>query len=452
MGRVYAKTRYVWIREQPAWEERWIGYLWFGSSVALRDQPSMGGPGCDGPWYPVEPRGYVCVDGERATLDLDDPILRQIAPYAPNLDTPWPHKYYGGSTGAPRYKHLPTADEQDMREHDYLWRWHHALGSSSATADLAPAPATNPAELSLPTLPKFLQDDRSWLPRDSAVAWNTETEHLGRTWLLTGDLTWVPKDRVVPYSRHEFQGVHLGPNAKLPLAFFREKDRPQYVKAESGEIHKDSAQFPRLSWVQLTGEQIEQGGKRFLQTSKPDVYVDADDAVVPQVRKETLWGAATLQPDKSGKTPPGRATWIEANIMGGWLIAYEGTQPVFVTLISPGLGGAATKGEDPVETAATPTGFFQINGKFATASMAAPNDLMHSDVPWTQNFSGPHALHAAYWHDSWGEKKSGGCINLSPIDAKWLFDFTEPPLPVGWHGLRWQRDLEPSTFVLINKN
>ena len=44
--------------------------------------------------------------------------------------------------------------------------------------------------------------------------------------------------------------------------------------------------------------------------------------------------------------------------------------------------------------------------------MEAPDEFIHSDVPWTQNFSGAHALHSAYWHDDWGSNKSGGCINV----------------------------------------
>ena len=48
----------------------------------------------------------------------------------------------------------------------------------------------------------------------------------------------------------------------------------------------------------------------------------------------------------------------------------------------------------------------------------------------------PFALHAAYWHDRFGEPKSGGCVNLSVRDAKWLFDWTEPRVPETWHSVR----------------
>ena len=58
-------------------------------------------------------------------------------------------------------------------------------------------------------------------------------------------------------------------------------------------------------------------------------------------------------------------------------------------------------GEDPIEHALTPTGTFPISGKFATATMEAPGELIHSDVPWTQNFSGPHALHGLVTERPW---------------------------------------------------
>ena len=86
-----------------------------------------------------------------------------------------------------------------------------------------------------------------------------------------------------------------------------------------------------------------------------------------------------------------------------------------------------------------------------TATMEAPNEFIHSDVPWTQNFSGPHALHGAYWHDDWGNRKSAGCVNVSPIDGRWLFYFTEPVMPEGWHGLRWLPYLEPATTFIVHQ-
>ena len=120
-------------------------------------------------------------------------------------------------------------------------------------------------------------------------------------------------------------------------------------------------------------------------------------------------------------------------------------------MIAPGRGGTPERGKDPIETASTPVGTFPITGKFATATMVAPGEFIHSDVPWAQNFHGPHALHGAYWHDDWGNRKSGGCVNVSPTDGKFLFEFTEPPVPEGWHGVRWRPNQEPATAFVVHE-
>jgi lipoprotein-anchoring transpeptidase ErfK/SrfK len=55
-------------------------------------------------------------------------------------------------------------------------------------------------------------------------------------------------------------------------------------------------------------------------------------------------------------------------------------------------------------------------------------------VPYVQYFTQGYALHAAYWHNDFGRPRSHGCINLSPRDAQWLFEWTDPPVPSAWHG------------------
>jgi hypothetical protein len=366
-------------------------------------------------WYAIEPRGYVCVDGGRATLDANDPVYRAVLPYAPNLDSPWPHQYG------------------------------ESLGLESATA-LASAP------LGFPALPMAIHEPRTRLLRRSTVAYSKEISENGHDFLLSADYQWLPKASVTPYPVVKFQGVKLGRDAALPLAFFKAKDRPAYTREPNGEFAPASDTFPRLSFVELTGERAGNEPDVFLRTKRGSLWVKATDAVVPSPQAQTPWGAAVGAEDTTGNAPKGgRATWLEVAVTDGYLIAYEGTKPVFTTLISPGRGGYAKPGEEPIARALTPTGTFPISGKFATATMVAPGEFVHSDVPWTQNFSGPHAIHTAYWHDSWGEFKSGGCVNLSPIDGKTLFEFTEPALPPGWHGVRWLPWLGPSTIVVVHR-
>lgn len=448
--RVYAKARFVWIREAPG-DTGWIGYLWLGGSARLRNQAPHYGAGCER-WVAIEPRGFVCVDGTRATLDPDDPVLAAIQPYTPAIERAWPHQY-AESRGVPRYEALPTRDQQRRREWDL--EAHLARVAAARQGDVVPTlrgvdlrPAAEPPPV-FPTLHSSTHEQHRELRPRSTLAYSHEALHQGRTFLLSADLMWVPKDRVSPYPKVTFRGVELDKDARLPLAFFRGEDRPQRRRTGDG-FEPTGDQWKRLAWVELTGRREELDGVAYLETRDRGLWVKADDAVVPVPAKETPWGAPLDGPDTTGRTPRGRATWLEASVWQGWLIAYEGQRPVYATMISPGRGGTPVPGKDPLETASTPIGTFKITGKFATATMVAPHQFIHSDVPWTQNFSGPHALHGAYWHDDWGSRKSAGCVNLSPLDGQWLFDFTEPQLPPGWHGVRWQPSRDPATTFVVH--
>ena len=201
---------------------------------------------------------------------------------------------------------------------------------------------------------------------------------------------------------------------KFPLALFREHDQPAYRVGGSHAYEKTDTTFSRLSYVMLTGKKAVRWPWTYLETTRDGLWVRATDAVVPTPSPYTPWGARVGAPDTEPAKPRGRGTWVEASVYGGWMIAYEDTAPVLATLISPGRGGVAVPPQDPTKISATPTGRFVVTGKFVTATMDAPDDVTHTDVPWVQNFSGPHAIHGAYWHDSWGERVSGGCLNLSP--------------------------------------
>ena len=146
----------------------------------------------------------------------------------------------------------------------------------------------------------------------------------------------------------------------------------------------------------------------------------------------------------------GRRTWVEVSTVGGWLVAYEGDTPVFATLVSAGRGDLLPDGT-MVPFSASPTGTFPITSKFVATTMESPERPGRPvpEVMYTQVFHGPYSLHGAYWHHEWGDRKSSGCINLSPRDARWLFHWTEQPVPTGWNGLRLD-PARPTTLVVIH--
>jgi len=59
-----------------------------------------------------------------------------------------------------------------------------------------------------------------------------------------------------------------------------------------------------------------------------------------------------------------------------------------------------------------------------------------------------YGLHGAYWHDGFGYPRSRGCINLSPRDARWLFDWALPSLP-GGRGAVLSKGENPGTWVYV---
>jgi len=125
--------------------------------------------------------------------------------------------------------------------------------------------------------------------------------------------------------------------------------------------------------------------------------------------------------------------WIHVDLAQQILVAYEGDRPVFTTMVASGQEGHET-----------PTGLFAIQSKHITTTMDNLEDPSGAysieDVPWTMYFDGNFALHAAFWHDRFGRVRSHGCVNLTPTDARWLFQWSQPIMPQGWHGLFVRRD------------
>jgi len=58
------------------------------------------------------------------------------------------------------------------------------------------------------------------------------------------------------------------------------------------------------------------------------------------------------------------------------------------------------------------------------------------EVPSVLYFHLSQALHGAFWHDHFGTPGSHGCVNLSIVDAKWVFDWAPPELKEGWRAVR----------------
>jgi lipoprotein-anchoring transpeptidase ErfK/SrfK len=139
---------------------------------------------------------------------------------------------------------------------------------------------------------------------------------------------------------------------------------------------------------------------------------------------------ATLAAPPAGVGPSDR--WIDVDIEQQVLVAYAGPTPLFATLVSTGRNTKQSQ---------TPLGTHEIWVKLAYSDMDdidssdAPSNYSIQDVPWVQFFKGSYGFHAAFWHDDFGHRRSHGCVNLSPADARYLFTFTQPILPPGWNAI-----------------
>ena len=138
-------------------------------------------------------------------------------------------------------------------------------------------------------------------------------------------------------------------------------------------------------------------------------------------------GLAELRVARITRRPGGVSPderWIDVDLDEQVMVAYEGDVAVFATMISGGRGRS------------TPTGIHRISKKIARTRLKAPDVALGRwdmpDVPFSMRFRKYYAVHGAYWHDSFGKPRSQGCVNLSPRDARFVFEWSHPQVPDGW--------------------
>ncbi len=120
--------------------------------------------------------------------------------------------------------------------------------------------------------------------------------------------------------------------------------------------------------------------------------------------------------------PPGveNGRWIEVNLFEQTLAVYEQGKLIYATLVASGLDPFFTK-----------PGLFQIQKKLDSTTMSGAFEADRSDyyyledVPWTMYYDHARALHGAYWRTAFGYPQSHGCVNLSPADSHWLFNWAK---------------------------
>jgi hypothetical protein len=477
--RLYARALETRVLERPDPRSRVLGYLRLGQSVPRSSSP-VPGVRCDAGWYEVLPRGYVCLDAG-ATLDPADPVVRALGT-RPDLSKPMPYLYGFARRDATLWHMVPDHKLMDRWEYGFQnhlkdYRKHHAewnriksAGANQVPLDEYGNAKTLPGEL--PPLPPPLDEEHffpdlgdgqipwwlqggtrkipnlsSFVAPDGAVPRGKVSRHAGlailgsfragkesdhRKFAVLLDGRLIGEDKIKPHLASPFHGIALDGSLPFPFAMVRRRDAETFDRSGNTTGHLAYGDIVRLNGKLLPRDQ------RF--------YFETEDR--RWLREDQVAVFDTPPPPTSFDWK--KTKWVDVSIQYQSLVLYEGERPVYATLVSTGVDGWG----DPKTTRSTVQGEFRIDYKHVTTTMDADDPESHfelRDVPWVQYFEGGYALHAAYWHDDFGRARSHGCVNLSPVDARRLFFWTDPPLPEGWHAVKSGRAMGPGTWVRVRR-
>ncbi len=443
--RLYAPAGLVTIHNKPDRMAPVIGVFRAGQSVVMTnteltpDRTRKRKYLCDEGWYPVEPRGFVCVGGgDHAVKNADDPRVVASRAVLPDIDADYPYKV-GVSVGAPQYLRIPTEAEQQQTEGDLVaYRANLPAADNSKGGAVSAEPAgKGPSE----DLLNYLANAKAQLVHEKdlyegyKISWSHEFDANGRTWLLTPDLTIIPKDKIRTKATPTLKGISLidHPEIKLPLAFFWLGDSKKFKKGEDGELVETDEVVKRHSFVETTMDQAMGPGGLYWKLRDGN-YIKYSDITI--IRK---------QPRRYNGIGPSDK-WVEVRVTWGYLAAYKGDNLEYVTAISPGVDGINSAKH------ATARGKHHVDWKLYSGDMSGHDrgkDWFVDEVPWVQYYKGSYALHGAWWHNNFGRPMSHGCINLSPPDARELFNWMDPAIPEGWYGVAAYYPHAKGTMVYI---
>jgi len=405
------------------------GYLRAGAVVDARG-PEIVNERCPGGWYRINPRGFVC-QGVGATLDLNHPVV-VAGSVRPVRGEGLPYVYARAKHGAPfLYFRLPSREEMEAREGPGLWArvaaFRERIQSEGLEALIGPIGPPPPFLSTLEKLEKPYGTKRGVEQVESGERATPETtgfalaqvfEWEGRIFGLTTELEILGLERLEIVRPSTLRGVQLPEDWGLPVAFTITRTAVRHSPDPHGNLVPNGL-FDYRTPLRLTGKTAP---GNLLEIDGGDYVLER---AVRRVEPRTDWPLEA----RTGRK------WIDVSITSQTLVAYEGRRPVYATLVSTGAGGLA----DPEKSHATVRGAFRIYQKDVSSTMDGEGDnpadsYALRDVPFVQYFHKGYALHGTYWHDGFGAPRSHGCVNLAPVDAAWLFEWTDPVVPPDWHG------------------
>jgi lipoprotein-anchoring transpeptidase ErfK/SrfK len=243
----------------------------------------------------------------------------------------------------------------------------------------------------------------------------------GKTYVMLKSGEWI---RATPAAYTNFQGLEFFENPKSDFGWII--DPTDSYTAPSFGARTTGKTYLRANKIQVY-ETVKAEGFFWYKIS-PEEWVNSQKARV-----------VTLRPTPAEGVQANR--WIELDLFQQTIMAYEDGQLLFATIMASGL--------DPFFTQ---PGVFTIYQKKPLETMqgsfeADKSDFYYlEDVPWTMYYDQARAIHTAYWHTYFGYPQSHGCINLSPGDAKWLFEWAEEGDYVWVHDPSGQTPTDPSYY------
>ena len=241
------------------------------------------------------------------------------------------------------------------------------------------------------------------------VSVQSEYSYAGQTWYQINAGEYVRAEDLWFYTPSSYRGIALGAQPERPFAWILQTATPRVTPA--GATNTEAAAYGRYQLVQIFA--AEQVGDQVWYLIGPHQWIN-----------QIYVGKVTPAPRPAGVAPG--AAWVDVNLFEQTMAVYTGDQMVYATLISSGLPGWDT-----------PAGLTQIWHRMEIGKMSGSEGRADyyflEDVPWALYFNQAVSFHAAYWHNDFGYHHSHGCVNLSPLDARWLWEWAPDDLWVWVH-------------------
>jgi lipoprotein-anchoring transpeptidase ErfK/SrfK len=229
------------------------------------------------------------------------------------------------------------------------------------------------------------------------------------------------------------------------VALVNEPSSNSWVKIRSDLGLPLRVYYSQIFWV----DQIKKDAQgRIFYRVNPNYYGGVDMFWTPAeaMRPITAEEMAPIHPEAERKR-------VEVDVTHQTVSCYEGNQEVYFCRVST--GAKYDMYGNVVDNWATPVGLHRVTRKFVSLQMAGGTTGAGYDLPgigWTTIFAtGGVAIHSTFWHNTYGDPVSHGCVNAAPQDAKWIFRWTQPTPPADPGALDVSLTGEASTQVEVRE-